>query len=530
VKPKIKRTAAPAPPASRRPIKIQDEALGFAGLSDDGRTKEERTVWKLPSVPPGVLPKGKTPAKLAQDQAPLLNQTYTWAIGGAWAEGLEFMGYPYLAELTQRAEYRRPAEILAKAMTRKWIRITSKSEEGSSDRIKQIEDAFVAYDVQDRMKIMAEHDGFFGRAQLYLDMGDLVTQSPEELRTPLPYALSKVSMNTPLQRITPVEPIWTYPNMYNSTDPLRPDFYKPDTWFVMGKEVHKSRLLTFVSRPVPDMLKPVYAFGGLSLSQICKPYVDNWLRTRQSVSDLIRNFSVTVLQTNMAEVLNGGAASDLFRRAHMFNRTRDNRGLMLIDKELEDLVNVSVPLGTLDKLQAQSQEHMAAVVGIPLIILFAITPSGLNASSESELDVFEGWILSQQESFLRPHLTTILQVVQLSKFGNIDPDITFQFEPLSVMDILEIAQARNTDADADVKLIDAGVISPQESRARIAKEEDSPYAGLDPNDLPIPPTPDDGDLGSMFGSTGASGTEIPEQSPVTGTEVKPNGHDTPQLT
>jgi len=168
------------------------------------------------------------------------------------------------------------------------------------------------------------------------------------------------------------------------------------------------------------------------------------------------------------------------------------------------------------------------VNGIPLIILFAITPTGLNASSESELDVFEGWVLSQQEGFLRPHLTTILNIVQLSKFGDIDPDITFQFEPLSVMDILEIAQARKTDIEADVAAIDAGIISPAESRARIAKEEDSPYAGLDPNDLPIPPTPDDGDLGSMFG--GAGSTEVPEQSPVTGPEVKPNGHDTLQLT
>jgi hypothetical protein len=43
---------------------------------------------------------------------------------------------------------------------------------------------------------------------------------------------------------------------------------------------------------------------------------------------------------------------------------------------------------------------------------------------------------------------------------------------------------RKSEADADVVLIDAGVISPEESRQRIIADEGSPYQGLDPNDVP----------------------------------------------
>jgi hypothetical protein len=53
----------------------------------------------------------------------------------------------------------------------------------------------------------------------------------------------------------------------------------------MGTEVHASRMPAFVGHPVPDMLKPAYSFGGLSLSQMAKPYVDIWLQTRESVGD-----------------------------------------------------------------------------------------------------------------------------------------------------------------------------------------------------------------------------------------------------
>ena len=106
-----------------------------------------------------------------------------------------------------------------------------------------------------------------------------------------------------LKRLRVIEPVWTYPSSYNATDPLKPDWYKPSSWFVQGKEVHSTRLLTFIGREVPDLLKPAYSFGGLSMSQMVKPYVDNWLRVRQSVSDLISTFSTSGIKTEHVELL-----------------------------------------------------------------------------------------------------------------------------------------------------------------------------------------------------------------------------------
>ncbi|QCP54421.1 DUF1073 domain-containing protein [Trinickia violacea] len=98
------------------------------------------------------------------------------------------------------------------------------------------------------------------------------------------------------------------------------------------------------------------------------------------------------------------------RRAVLFNQARDNRNLMMIDRDSEGFANVSAPLGSLDCLQAQSQEHMAAVTGIPLIVLLGITPSGLNATSEGELRTFYAWIEAQQEALFTTQLTRLLHV------------------------------------------------------------------------------------------------------------------------
>ena len=434
-------------------------------------------VFQAPKVAPGVLP-AKT--KLAIDSA--VDDTYNNYANSAISEGLGFVGYPYLAELTQRAEYRRPAEILAKEMTRKWMRLTSiSSEETSKEKIDQINEEFDRLNVRLLFQKAQEHDGFFGRGQLYLDTG--VTDNPAELKMPLKATIAKVGKNA-LKEIILVDPTWTYPNYYNANDPLKPDYFKPSSWFIMGKEVHASRLMFFVSRPVPDLLKPTYAFGGLSLSQMMKPYVDNWLRTRQSVSDIIHSFSTQVLKTNMSGILNGGAATDFFARLELFNRARDNKGIMAIDKELEDFVNVSVPLGSLDHLQAQSQEHMSAVVGIPLVKLLGITPSGLNASSEGETRSFYDWIHSQQEVDFSPNLKRLLDIVQLSLFGEVDPSIKFTWEPLWDLDQAAIADMRKAESASDVEYINAGVLSPLEVRNRLAAESDGAYNGLDVDELP----------------------------------------------
>jgi phage-related protein (TIGR01555 family) len=280
----------------------------------------------------------------------------------------------------------------------------------------------------------------------------------------------------------------------------------------MGRQIHLSRLLTFVAREVPDLLKPAYAFGGLSMSQMVKPYVDNWLVTRQSVQDLIKSFSTFVLKTNMMAGMSGIGGDDFFKRLDIFNATRSNRGLMAIDKETEDFANVSASLSGLDKLQAQAQEHMASCSREPLVKLTGITPSGLNASSEGELECWGDRCHSYQETFFRPKLETVLNFVQLSLFGEIDPSIDFEFLPIVEETTKEKAETRQIHAQTDQILVELGAVSQQEVRSREANDPNSPHAGLDVDEMPD--LPEEEAEGLMPGAEGLPGGEQPGEKPT----------------
>lgn len=498
-----------------------------ARLSEQRRRHTPQTDLFKPNpsiFPPEVGPKvNPGMPKLAMDDS--MESTLSWAqnaIQSTFAEGLTFLGYAFLSQLAQRPEYRRAAEILAEEMTRKWIKLQSISDDiDKTERIKELTDELDRFKVKDHFRKLAEQDNYFGRAHLYVDTGD--TDDLDELKTSIGTGRDETSRakigRGKLQGFKTVEAVWCYPTNYNSYNPLKGDWYNPDVWYVMATQIHATRLLKFVCREVPDLLKPAYAFGGLSLSQMGKPYVDNWLRTRQSIADLIHSFSVFVLKTSLSSSLQDGG-EEFFERLNLFVSNRDNQGVMAIDKDTEDFGNVSCPIGGLEGLQAQAQEHLCAVWGIPTIKYLNIQPAGFNASSEGEIRTFYDTILALQERFFRPNLTRVIDFVMLHLWGEVDQEITFSFEPLWSLDEERMTAKRKTDMDTDIAAIDAGIISPAESRQRVASDPNSPYSSIDVDDLPEPPA-EEGMEGAPEGQEG---------EPVSGGgggEALPDLEDTP---
>ena len=272
-------------------------------------------------------------------------------------------------------------------------------------------------------------------------------------------------------------------------DPLNPDFYRPRNYYVMGRKISATRLATIVSNPVPDILKPAYQFGGMSRTQLAKETVDRCLRAFQSVSDLLKRFSTSVLKTNMEAILNGGGSESLTARAALWSQTADNRGLMMLDMTTEDFLNVAVPLNTLDHLQAQAQEHICSIVRIPLVKYTGITPSGLNASSDGEIRVYYDSVKEAQENILRKPLKWVTDIIQLSEFGDIDEALAFTFKPLWQTSEAERATIAKTNADTDAVYASVGAISNEDIRTRLAGDEGSRYHGLE-GEAPEPPEDD----------------------------------------
>lgn len=444
-------------------------------------TKRQQPVEiKAPELHPLVLPEGEK-APIAMDSC----GTYAYANQYASQDVgfyTGFLGYPALAIMSQSSDYRSVPETTAKEMTREWGKVKSRDDgenaTDKSDIVSQINQALEDFGIRDIFRRHIENEMIFGRSQIYLDI------KGHDDKRDLPLLINEAGVKAgELNGFAVIEPIWSTPSMYNSTDPTSPDFFVPTQWFVLGKNTHADRLLTLIMRPVSDILKPAYNFSGLSMLQLMKPYVERWQRTTDSISDLIHSFSLTGLATDMGDILSGGSNASMVLRAQMFSQIRDNRGLMLTDKQKEEFFQFNTPLSGLDALQRQMQEQMSAPSHTPMVKLLGITPNGLNANSDGEIRVYYDYISSLQNAHLLPQINKIIDLIQLHLFGKINDGIYFEFTPLYQLDEKEIAEVNRTNAETAEKLVNIGAVDGEEVRQTLATDESSKFSFIDPDKI-----------------------------------------------
>lgn len=389
---------------------------------------------------------------------------------------LTFPGFAFLSQLQQISEYRAPCEVTSTEMTREWIKVTSKGAKADqADKIKAITERIEELKIQEKFQTALLYDNQFGGGFLYWQFKGEESDDARQL----PKLVSQIKTGS-IVGVTAIEAYWLTPFSYNADRPELEDFYVPQSWFIMGRKTHLTRLMVVVSRPVPDLLKPSYNFVGISLAQLMFPYIQRWLRTAKSVNDLINIFSIVNLKTNMASTLSEGGDNGLtlVQRLKLFTASRDNRGIFATDKDDEELEILNVTLAGLHELQAQAQEHMAAPSHIPLIKLFGVTPTGLGATGEGEIQVWYDWVKAQQNHALGDHINRMLEIVQMDLFGAVDDDITYEWCPLFQPTPKEKAELDKGESERDGKYVDMGAISPDEVREKLIAEPGSGYNNL----------------------------------------------------
>ncbi|WP_158075938.1 phage portal protein [Bombella intestini] len=409
------------------------------------------TTFSSYQPPPGVVPKGyERPTSLGTDSATTsMTDISSWAMAQtatqpSWiADGLGFLGYPTLAQMAQRAEFRKPCDVIAREATREWISLSTHNPadhtapaipSDPAARLHALEVEMKRLNIRELLHQQILDSLLYGIGHIWLNMAD-TPRTTYGQTLPLPLTPNGVRKGT-LAGLKTIEPVWTTPNAYNADSPLQDDYYRPRNWWVQGCLVHRDRLISMVPYGVSDLFKPSFNFGGMSLTQQLRPYVHNFLRTRNSISNITANFSKLVLKTDMGGLMATGTGEEadpttsITGRASFMQKISEGQDIIVADRQNEDVSIVATPLAGLADLQAQSMEAMASIPGIPLVKLFGITPNGLNASSAGEIRVFYDEIAAFQEAHMRPVLNRLLTLLQLNLWGETDPALEISFNPL----------------------------------------------------------------------------------------------------
>ena len=199
---------------------------------------------------------------------------------------------------------------------------------------------------------------------------------------------------------------------------------------------------------------------------------------------------------DLAQLLSSedGAAS-IKRRVELMDLVKSTFRSMYLDNE-EEFVRDNISFAGVPEILHILFMLISADTGYPMTRLFGMSPAGMNATGESDMNNYYDMVRSLQVSELQPVLLRLVRIISQWK-GIEEPYI--EFRPLETMNEKEKADLEKQKADrekveADTykAYIDAGVLEPYE--VRFLKYGNTLDGIPVPKDLDMPPvqeTPDE---------------------------------------
>ena len=398
-----------------------------------------------------------------------------------------FIGYGALQQIAQNGMIRACVQTVADDITREWIEVKGGDDTPQED-VRRLEDLLESkYHLKELFHNVAATVGYMGGAFIFIDTG----AEGEDLSLPLRISSLSAEMSEGMAlRFTLVDPVNVTPGDYNASNPLRPDYMQPKWWWVLGQKVHASRMISVFDNPPPLLLRPSYNFLGIPQAQILWDYVLHWNECRIYTANLLKKVSLLVFKTDVTGALStAGGVQAIDTKMQMLGRYRDNDSVAVCDKTDEDIANVQTSIAGCTDIVRQSLEMIAAINRTPAVKLLGISPSGFNATGESDLRSYYDHIRTKQELY-RSAIMTCLRAIEIAETGKIDPSITFEFNTLGVDSDTAKAANAQTRANTLASIFDRQIISPEEMRTAVKSDPDMGLSFI-ADDMPDTGAPQD---------------------------------------
>ncbi len=292
------------------------------------------------------------------------------------------------------------------------------------------------------------------------------------------------------------DPDYGYPKYYTVTDPSGGGSVK----------IHHSRVIRFLGNLLPYWEELAEMQWGASVVES----VFDELKKRDNVSwniaqlTFMANIRVLKMQDlgQLLAATDSESQKELYNTLEAQNMLLNNMGMQVMDAA-DGLETHQYTFGGLADCYQQFIMDISGAAEIPVTRLFGRSPSGLNATGESDLQNYYDMIAEKQESVLRPILNKLLPVFVLSTLGSIPEDFDFEFDPVAEPTDKERADLAKCGTDNVVAAYNAGLISQRTALQELKQQSERTGVWTNITDEDIEKASAEveqpGEMGGMFG-------------------------------
>lgn len=228
----------------------------------------------------------------------------------------------------------------------------------------------------------------------------------------------------------------------------KPKFFELNTSEDHQLRIDPSRVVTFHGQPVPDT-DNVDDYWGDSILQAVYDAVQQAAGAPQGFSAMIDDAKTDIIKIKdlPSQLQTSQLRNKLIDRWTLFRLQKYLNKVSLMDMDSEEFVTHQMSFTGQAELINAYMVLASGAADIPATRMLGQSPTGLNATGESDLRNYYNSVESRQENELRPALDYLDQFVVPHALGSMDKEIWYKFTPLWTPTEVEQATIDKTKAE-----------------------------------------------------------------------------------
>lgn len=239
--------------------------------------------------------------------------------------------------------------------------------------------------------------------------------------------------------------------------------------------VHHSRVLRFTGRELPEIERMAEMYWGESEVEALYKEVVAHDNVSANMAALTFQANINTMEIKGLEQLfsigSGQAQKRFWDVMQAQSVLRSNFGTQLVEAGTK-LTNTQYSFTGLQEVYESMALNLCGASHYPMTKLFGRSPSGMNATGESDLKNYYDYVDSQREAKLRPALQKLLPVLAMSAWGYVPDDLDFTFPPLWTPTAAETAEIALKKAQTIRDAFQAGLLRADTAMQELKKLED----------------------------------------------------------
>jgi len=263
----------------------------------------------------------------------------------------------------------------------------------------------------------------------------------------------------------------------------QPEYYLVSSLYGSFR-VHESRCLIFRNGHLPqNSFQTNYRYWGLpEYVRISKALQETITSHGYSVRLLERSVQAIYSMKGLADLLSTDSGEDtILKRMQIIDMARGILNSIAIDADGENYDFKTITFSGVKEVVDATCNMLSAVTDIPQTVLFGKSPTGLNATGESDFENFYNMVERIQKLQLLGNIRTLVDIIirGMMSNGKIDetPEVKIEFSPLWSQSETEKAdvehkkaQTTHIKAQAAQLYVDIGALGPSEVRKGLKAE------------------------------------------------------------